>query len=81
MLLQYYVVRVLCCCVIILLQCYVIRVLCRYVIAMLCYYVIRVLHYCNIITEVIYIYADHQYITAFIKQHIQLYYNNLHTII
>lgn len=55
--------------------------LCRYVIAMLCYYVIRVLHYCDIITELIHIYADYQYITAFIKQHIQLYYNNLHTII
>ena len=45
MLLQYYVVRVLCCCVIMLLQCYVIRVL--------CYYVIMVLHYCNITTEFI----------------------------
>lgn len=37
MLLQYYVVRVLCCCVIMLLQ----------------YYVIRVLHYCNITTGLI----------------------------
>ena len=63
MLLQYYVVRVLCCCVIMLLQ----------------YYVVRVLHYCNITTELIYTYADYQYITVFIKQRIQLYYNNLHT--
>ena len=55
--------------------------LCRYVIAMLCYYVIRVLHYCNIIIELIHIHTDYQHITAFIKQHIQLYYNNLHTII
>ena len=45
------------------------------------YYVVRVLHYCNITTELIYTYADYQYITEFIKQRIQLYYNNLHTII
>ena len=43
MLLQYYVVRVLCCCVIILLQYYVVRVLCCYVTMLLQYYVIRVL--------------------------------------
>lgn len=28
-----------------------------------------------------YIHADYQYITIFIKQRIQLHYNNLHTII
>ena len=48
MLLQYYVVRVLCCCVIILLQCYVIRVVCCYVTMLLQYYVIRVVCYCVI---------------------------------
>ena len=48
MLLQYYVVRVLCCCVIILLQCYVIRVVCCYVTMLLQYYVIRVVCCCVI---------------------------------
>lgn len=48
---------------------------------LLCYYVIRVLHYCNITTELIHIHTDYQYITTIIKQRIQLYYNNLHTII
>ena len=43
MLLQCYVIRVLCCYVIMLLQCYVIRVLCCYVVMLLQYYVIRVL--------------------------------------
>ena len=52
MLLHYYVIRVLCCYVIVLLQYYVIRALCCCVI-MLCYYVVRVLHYCNITTEFI----------------------------
>ena len=37
MLLHYYVIRVLCCYVIMLLQCYVIRALCCYVIMLLCY--------------------------------------------
>ena len=108
MLLQYYVVRVLCCCVIILLQCYVIRVVCCYVTMLLQYYVIRVVCYCVIMLlqcyviralcccvimlsgyytiaisqqSLFYIHADYQYITIFIKQRIQLYYNNLHTII
>lgn len=92
MLLQYYVVRVLCCCVIILLQCYVIRVVCCYVTMLLQCYVIRALCCCVIMLSgyytiaisqqsLFYIYTDYQYITAFIKQRIQLYYNNLHTII
>ena len=67
MLLQYYVVRVLCCCVVMLLQCYVIRALCCCVIMLS-----GVLHYCNITTELIYTYADYQYITAFIKAAHQL---------
>ena len=92
MLLQYYVVRILCCCVIMLLQCYVIRVLCCYVSMLLQYYVIRALCCCVIMLSEYYtiaisqqssfhIHADYQYITTFIKQRIQLYYNNLHTII
>lgn len=92
MLLQYYVVRVLCCCVIILLQCYVIRVVCCYVTMLLQCYVIRALCCCVIMLSgyytiaisqqiLFYIYTDYQYITTFIKQRIQLYYNNLHTII
>ena len=108
MLLQYYVVRVLCCCVIILLECYVIRVVCCYVTMLLQYYVIRVVCCCVIMLlqcyviralcccvimlsgyytiaisqqSLSYIHADYQYITIFIKQRIQLYYNNLHTII
>ena len=92
MLLQYYVVRVLCCCVIMLLQCYVIRVLCCYVTMLLQYYVIRVLCCCVIMLSGYYTIAisqqslfhrrtDYQYITILINQRIQLYYNNLHTII
>ena len=92
MLLQYYVVRVLCCCVIMLLQYYVVRVLCCYVTMLLQYYVIRALCCCVIMLSgyytiaisqqsLFYIYTDYQYITIFIKQRIQLYYNNLHTII
>lgn len=38
MLLQYYVVRVVCCCVIMLLQCYIIRVLCYQGITLLQYH-------------------------------------------
>lgn len=48
MLLQYYVVRVLCCCVVMLLQCYVIRVVCCYVTMLLQCYVIRALCCCVI---------------------------------
>ena len=92
MLLQYYVVRVLCCCVIILLQYYVIRVLCCYVTMLLQCYVIRVVccyvvmlsgYYTIAISlqSLFYIHTDYQYITILIKQRIQLYYNNLHTII
>lgn len=92
MLLQYYVVRVLCCCVIMLLQCYVIRVLCCYVTMLLQYYVFRASCCCVIMLSGYYtiaisqqglfhIHTDYQYITILIKQRIQLYYNNLHTII
>lgn len=48
MLLQYYVVRVLCCYVTMLLQYYVIRVLCCYVTMLLQCYVIRALCCCVI---------------------------------
>lgn len=92
MLLQYYVFRVLCCCVIMLLQCYVIRVLCCYVTMLLQCYVIRASCCCVIMLSRYYtiaisqqslfqIHTDYQYITILIKQRIQLYYNNLHTII
>lgn len=76
MLLQYYVIRVLCCCVTMLLQCYVIRALCCCVIMLSGYYTIAISQ-----QSLFYIHADYQYITASIKQRIQLYYNNLHTII
>ena len=92
MLLQYYVFRVLCCYVTMLLQCYVIRVLCCYITMLLQCYVIRVLCCCVIMLSGYYtiaisqqslfhIHTDYQYITVLIKQRIQLYYNNLHTII
>ena len=48
MLLQYYVVRVVCCCVVMLLQCYVIRVVCCCIIMLLQCYVIRALCCCVI---------------------------------
>lgn len=76
MLLQYYVIRVLCCYVTMLLQCYVIRALCCYVIMLSGYYTIAISQ-----QSLFYIHTDYQYITTFIKQRIQLYYNNLHTII
>ena len=76
MLLQYYVIRVLCCYVTMLLQCYVIRALCCCVIMLSEYYTIAISRQSSF-----HIYADYQYITTFIKQRIQLYYNNLHTII
>ena len=76
MLLQYYVFRVLCCCVTMLLQCYVIRALCCCVIMLSGYYTIAISQ-----QSLFYIHTDYQYITTFIKQRIQLYYNNLHTII
>ena len=92
MLLQYYVFRVLCCYVTMLLQYYVFRVLCCYVTMLLQCYVIRVLCCCVIMLSGYYtiaisqqslfhIHTDYQYITVLIKQRIQLYYNNLHTII
>ena len=71
-----YVVRVLCCCVIMLLQCYVIRALCCCVITLSGYYTIAISQ-----QNLFHIHIDYQHLTAFIKQHIQLYYNNLHTII
>ena len=73
MLLQYYVIRVLCCYVTMLLQCYVIRALCCYVIMLSEYYTIAISQQSSF-----HIHADYQYITTFIKQRIQLYYNNLH---
>mgnify|MGYP001647329758 FL=1 len=84
MLLHYYVIRVLCCYVIMLLQCYVIRALCCCVIMLLQCYVITLSGYYTIAIlqqSSFYIHTDYQYITIFIKQRIQLYYNNLHTII
>ena len=84
MLLHYYVIRVLCCYVIMLLQCYVIRALCCCVIMLLQCYVITLSGYYTIAIlqqSSFYIHTDYQYITIFIKQRIPLYYNNLHTII
>ena len=76
MLLQYYVFRVLCCCVTMLLQCYVIRASCCCVIMLSRYYTIAISQ-----QSLFHIHTDYQYITILIKQRIQLYYNNLHTII
>lgn len=76
MLLQYYVFRVLCCCVTMLLQCYVIRASCCCVIMLSRYYTIAISQ-----QSLFHIRADYQYITILIKQRMQLYYNNLHTII
>ena len=84
MLLHYYVIRVLCCYVTMLLQCYVIRALCCCVIMLLQCYVITLSGYYTIAISqqsLFHIHTDYQYITIFIKQRIQLYYNNLHTII
>lgn len=84
MLLHYYVIRVLCCYVIVLLQYYVIRALCCCIITLLQCYVITLSRYYTIAIlqqNLFYIHTDYQYITIFIKQRIQLYYNNLHTII
>ena len=79
MLLGYYVVMLLCYCNIMLLGHYVfciITLLQCYVITLSRYYTIAILQ-----QNLFYIHTDYQYITAFIKQRIQLYYNNLHTII
>ncbi len=70
MLLGYYVAMLLCYCNVMLLG--------HYVVVLLCYQGITLLQYHN---RAYYIYADYQYITIFIKQRIQLHYNNLHTII
>lgn len=61
MLLHYYVIRALCCCVIMLLQCYVIT--------LSGYYTIAILQ-----QNLFYIHTDYQYITTFVRQCIQPYY-------
>lgn len=61
MLLHYYVIRVLCCYVIVLLQ--------YYVITLSGYYTIAILQ-----QNLFYINTDYQHITAFVKQCIQPYY-------
>lgn len=66
MLLHYYVIRVLCCYVIVLLQYYVIRALCCYVITLSGYYTIAILQ-----QSLFYISTDYQYIINYIKQFIQ----------
>lgn len=73
MLLHYYVIRVLCCYVIVLLQYYVIRALCCCIITLLQCYVITLSRYYTIAIlqqNLFYIYTDYQYITEFIKQYI-----------
>ena len=77
MLLHYYVIRVLCCYVIVLLQYYVIRALCCCVIMLSQCYVITFSGYYTIAIlqqNLFYIRTDYQYITTFIKQRIQPYY-------
>lgn len=69
MLLHYYVIRVLCCYVIVLLQYYVIRALCCCIITLSRYYTIAILQ-----QNLFYIHTDYQCITEFIKQYIQPYY-------
>ena len=76
MLLGYYVVMLLCYCNVMLLGHYVIMLLQCYVITLSGFYTIAILQQSSF-----YIHTDYQYITIFIKQRIQLYYNNLHTII
>jgi serine acetyltransferase len=70
MLLVYYVVMLLCYRNVMLLR--------HYVVVLLCYQGITLLQYHN---RAYFTHTDYQYITTFIKQRIQLYYNNLHTII
>ena len=67
MLLCYYVIVMLC---------YVIRASCCCVIMLSGYYTIAISQ-----QSLFHIHTDYQYITILIKQRIQLYYNNLHTII
>jgi len=84
MLLGHYVVVLLCYCNIMLLGYYVVMLLCycnvmlleHYVVVLLCYQSIAISRQSSF-----HIHVDYQYITTFIKQRIQLYYNNLHTII
>ena len=86
MLLQYYVVVLSCYCNVMLLGYYVVMLLCycnvmllgHYVVVLLCYQGITLLQYHN---RTYFTHTDYQYITTFMKQRIQLYYNNLHTII
>ena len=81
---HYYNIEVLCYCIIMLLGYYVVMLLCCYVIMLLQCYVITLSGYYTIAIlqqSSFYIHTDYQYITIFIKQRIQLYYNNLHTII
>ena len=68
MLLHYYVIRVLCCYVIVLLHYYVIRVLCCYVIVLLQYYVIRALCCCIIMLLQCYVITLSRYYTIAILQ-------------
>lgn len=68
MLLQYYVVVLSCYCNVMLLG--------YYVVMLSGYYTIAISQ-----QSLFYIHTDYQYITILIKQRIQLYYNNLHTII
>lgn len=76
MLLGHYVVVLLRYCNIMLLGYYVVMLLCYYIIMLSEYYTIAISQQSSFR-----IHADYQYITTFIKQRIQLYYNNLHTII
>ena len=75
---HYYNIEMLCYCNIMLLGHYVVVLLCYCNVMLLCYQGITLLQYHNI---VYFIYTDYQYIKIFIKQRIQLHYNNLHTII
>ena len=84
MLLGYYVAMLLCYCNIMFLGYYVVILLCYCNVMLLGYYVVMLSGYYTIAISqqsLFYIYTDYQYITTFIKQRIQLYYNNLHTII
>ena len=84
MLLGYYVAMLLCYCNIMLLGYHVVMLLCYCNVMLLGYYVVMLSGYYTIAISqqsLFYIHTDYQYITILIKQRIQLYYNNLHTII
>jgi len=76
MLLQYYVVRVLCCCVIMLLGYYVAMLLCYCNIMFLGYYVVMLLCYCNVML------LGHYVVVLLCYQSITLlqYHNRVHSI-